>query len=190
MINVRSSSSSRVALVALGGLLSSVAPARAESLKSGLLCGFVTVSDPIGQASTQTGVIFGGPAVVVDKTNPATVHTGHLTCTIQVGSANNTHAGPDRAVASGPDAPLVVGLPPSQLNYSATQDDNVYLCTSITTEEGTWYLGSPDDPTVPCFWSTSNTVGCGLAVSVPIDTGSSRSTVVARVETCRLLDLT
>lgn len=154
--------------------------AHAESAKDGGLCGFTTLTDPTGQANTQTGYVDAGPISIVDDTDPAIVHTGHLTCTIQVGSSNSTHLGTDAASISGPDAPYVADLSPYQLTFSAGPNDAVYLCTSVTTDEGggpwygqTWYYDDLQNPTVDGSWSTDPTTSCRLVVSASADGGKT-----------------
>jgi hypothetical protein len=118
----------------------------------GLTCGMVTATDNPG---SQYGVVVGAAV---------TVPTTHIdvTCTVQVGTVNNTHDKPDTAVAtaSGEGIALVA----NSVTYPAPEDADVYLCTM-------WRFAGTDyffDAAAGVF-STSGTVACELATQLEVD---------------------
>lgn len=118
----------------------------------GLTCGMVTVSDAPG---SQTGIVVGA-AVTVPATNV------DVTCTVQVGTLNDTHDKPDAAslTRSGNGVVVVADL----ISYAAPEDADVYLCTK-------WRMAGVDyfyDAAAKVF-STSGTVECVLATSQELD---------------------
>ncbi len=133
----------------------------------GFLCGFTSVTNPNAEANTQTGEIDGGPLIVTDAAGNPT--GGTLTCTIQVG-ANNLHSSPDAPggkVSAHGDG--VVVIPPSVVSYTAAPEQNVYLCTQFTYDNGRtvyWHADNDDDPTTDTgHWTEDPNKECGLAIS-------------------------
>ena len=86
-----------VALVAGGLNLASVAPAGATPTIQ-RRCSFTSITDPtVENGQTQAGEVNGGP-ITDDSQAGATIT---ITCTIQVGGANATHAGADSVSCAG-----------------------------------------------------------------------------------------
>lgn len=126
----------------------SAAPARAVPASTHR-CGLVSATDVSrGFGETQIGTVAGGP--VGDLADPAATVT--VTCTVQVGAANSTHAGADAAVVTG--AMAAAGA----VSYEMGDDEPVFLCTQATVGVTTWYWDAGGDD-----WSTSPGVGCVTA---------------------------
>ena len=149
---MRSRSGAVLAALVLGSV-AFTPPAYATPV--GRVCAFTSVTDPtVENGQTQMGQVNGGP--VTDDTQAGATIT--LTCTIQVGAANNTHAGTDSVALSntGTGAASVAG----QASYVSPEGQPVYLCTEVTVNGTTYYRDS-----VAATWSSSNTAPCGEAIS-------------------------
>ena len=164
-----------IVAVAVGGLtLPFAAPADATP-SSRRICSFNSISDPTVEPGTQIGQVNGGP--ITDSNLLATMT---LTCTIQVGGANNTHAGVDAASASATGTNVAaacihadhqefwdervcpgvgVTLPPTQISYTSTEGQPVYLCTEVSVNGTVYYY---DDASGS--WSASASATCGEAI--------------------------
>ena len=147
-----------VAVVAGGLNLAFVAPASATP--AGRLCSFTSITDPtVEGGGTQTGQINAGP--ITDDTQVGATIT--VTCTIQVGAANSTHAGADAVALSntGTGAVSLAG----QANYLSPEGQPVYLCTEVTVNGTTYYRDS-----VNATWGTAGSP-CAEAISQEIFPG-------------------
>ena len=172
----------KAALVAIaaGSLnLTFVAPAGATPSDQ-RLCSFASVTDPtVENGQTQTGQINGGP--VTDERLGATIT---LTCTIQVGGANSTHAGTDAVSLSNTGTNLAAACVSSdhspywntgficpgvgvtvagQASYVSPEGQPVYMCTQVTVNGEVYYRDS-----VNATWSASASVTCSEAISQEI----------------------
>ncbi len=119
----------------------------------GLLCGFISTTDPgTEDGSVQTGEMDGGPVF----------GTGTLTCTIQVGA--ELHSGPNAVSVSG-SGTVVTVVPPTVISYNSPPNVAVYLCVSWTDQNGTVYFHEdPADPTNG-HWTADPNKPCSLAIS-------------------------
>ena len=143
-----------IALAGLGSAFAVPAHADVSDPGPGLICQFASVTDPTAEAGTQTGELSGGPLVI--QNDDGTPGSGTLTCRIQVTVSNHTGTGPS---VSG-HGTGVVTAGPSEISYTASATDNVYLCGEFTTDAGvTLYW---DDTSAS--WSVSASVSCGLAI--------------------------
>jgi hypothetical protein len=146
---------------------STVAQATTSDPGPGRLCGFASITDPNTEGGgVQTGVVDGGPLVLVDDTGAP--GSGTLVCTIQVGES--THVGTDQAGASAHGTGVVV-LPPAQISYESPTGVSVYLCTEFIDDDPapgdtdpTLYWNSSNDPTVEGSWSEDPNAACSLAI--------------------------
>ena len=148
-------------LAVVAGSLSLAFVTPAEATPVGRLCSFTSVGDPtVENGQTQMGQINGGP--VTDDTQAGATIT--LTCTIQVGAANSTHAGTDAVSLSGTGtgAASVAG----QASYVSPEGQPVYLCTEVTVNGTVYYRDS-----VNATWSASASAACGEAISQEIFPG-------------------
>lgn len=156
-----------MAVVAGGLSLTAAAPAQAQAPEgpaTGILCGFGSVTDPtIENGEVQTGEIDGGPLVA---TAPGA--TISMTCTIQVGAANSTHAGANSAVAGSSPSVQATAVPPTLVSYLSPEGQPVYMCTEATVNGVTYYYDSVSEPG---GWSLSSSVGCSEAISQEIFPG-------------------
>ena len=132
-----------------------------EITPSGVLCGFTSVTDPtVENGQTQTGEIDGGP--VGDPSKPAATVT--LTCTIQVGAANGTHAGADAVSLSGTGTGVAtVG---GAATYISPEGQPVFMCSQVTVNGTTYYW---DDAAGD--WSFSSSAPCSEAIQQEIFPG-------------------
>ena len=132
-------------------------------------CSFTSITDPtVENGQTQTGEVNGGP--VTDDTQAGASIT--ITCTIQVGGANATHAGADAVACSGNG--IGVAEVACQASYVSPEGQPVYLCTQVTVN-GTnyyWDASAPGvDPNLPGNWSTTGGL-CNEAISQEIFPGA------------------
>src|SRR3712207_61064 len=97
---------------------------KSTAAPSGRGRGFNSVTDPQVEGS-QTGEVNGGPMVIGDN-DPTVIHTGTMTCTIQVNQS--THAGADACSVSSASSSVVV-VAAGTCTYASARGDNVYLCT-------------------------------------------------------------
>ena len=140
-----------VTLVAASLNLTYVARAQVPPVADGFYCGFASEYDPtIEGGQVQTGVINGGPMVA---TAPGASIT--LTCTIQVGGANSTHAGDDSVSRSG-SGTQVATVAPDRISYVSPPGQPVYMCNQVTINGTDYYLDdvnftwAEENPNVPC----------------------------------------
>lgn len=121
----------RLALTLLALVLPLAGPVRATE-PEGMLCGFSSLPEPTQDEGTVLAEVDGGPVAVADLAdlvaNPATVT---LTCTIQVGAENMTHAGADAASVSVSGNTVAV-LPPTLVSYREAPDRSFTICTQVT----------------------------------------------------------
>lgn len=149
-----------VASVAAATLVTALAtPASAAPSPTGSLCGFASADAPV--AGTQNGVLFGGPVVLGDDTNPAVVYSGTLTCTFQAGRLNGSHSDADTCSASSPLATGVATLaaPNVLCSFALASDDYGHVCTQVDIVGGpTLYwasgVGGPGE------WTTDPSANC------------------------------
>ena len=133
------------------------APAHADHGPQGLLCGFVSVTDPGTEGGNiQTGEIDGGPVLVTGD--------GTITCDIQVGQ--ELSSGSNAASVSG-SGNTVVYATPTVVSYESPDDVPVYLCTTVSDATGTYYW---DDLTGD-WVSSASAAHCSLATSASTDDG-------------------
>ena len=133
-----------VAVVAGGLNVAVLAPAQAQV--AGRRCS-VTVKGGVVQLT-------GGPLVAGAVGAPIS-----LKCTLQLGTANSTHAGADAAVAdSGPSVQVAV-VPPTPVSIDVA-DRPAYVCTEATVDGVTYYL----DATFGVGWTTSPAGACDRAI--------------------------
>jgi hypothetical protein len=151
----------------LGVLVSSGVPADAAAPSGpGAVCQFSSTTDPTVEGDVQTGQISGGPLVTVnvDSTNPTASgpQSGTLHCWVQVASDVPTSGPGVSGHGTG-----VVTAGPAQISYTATVDQNVYLCSTWTDDADgvTYYF----DDTTSDFTTTA--VPCGLAISASAPPG-------------------
>ena len=155
----RTTTAALLALVAGGLHLGYVVPAHATPV--GRLCSFWSVTDPtVEGGQTQTGEINAGP--VTDDTQVGATIT--VTCTIQVGAANSTHADTD-AVACASTGTGAVSVA-CQASYVSPEGQPVYLCTEVTVHGTTTYYRD----SVAGTWSSSPSVSCEDAAMQQIHT--------------------
>ena len=147
----RISTAALVAVVA--GCLTIAYMTPAHATPAGRNCSFSSVTDPtVENGETHTGQVNGGP--ITDDTQPFATVT--LTCTIQVGAANSTHAGADAVSCSGTGTGAAEVA--CQASYIAPDGQPVYLCTQTNVNGVIYYHDS-----VAGTWSLSNSVPCGEA---------------------------
>lgn len=132
-----------IATVAGGLNLAALAPADAQVV--GRRCSLTTK----GGITQMTG----GP-LIADAVGAAI----SMRCTLQLGTANSTHADADAAVVNSLPSTQVAAIPPTPVSV-AIDNQKAYVCTQATVGTTTYYL---DD--VAGTWSTSNTVACGSAI--------------------------
>jgi hypothetical protein len=107
-----------------------IAQAPGSSVANGRRCTFNSITDPNGEAETQVGQINAGPLAAAD-----TGASIQITCTIQVGGANATHAGADADSVTSTVGTQVASIPPTEddqpptINYVAPENVPVFLCT-------------------------------------------------------------
>ena len=134
-------------------------PAHAAPRPTGTLCGILT-SDA-ETPGVQSGVLFGGPVVLRDDTNPAVVYSGTLTCTYQHGFFNDTHADANTCSATSPTATgITTAVAPTPCTFPGTGGavDSGYVCAQVNISSGPtlyWAHGSPLGT-----WSTSAASPC------------------------------
>jgi hypothetical protein len=151
---------SLVVLLVAGGLGAVTPPVHANHVLVGTTCGFWSVTNLVVEADTQSGFMTGAANATV---TPATVT---VTCTIQVGSANSTHAGADSATSqeSGSQAASVSSPIPG---YTWSSPLPVYVCTqwdvTLTSGSTTYYYDAAN-----LGFSTSSAVGCETGNSLTI----------------------
>ena len=155
---IRKISKTALLVIAAGSLHAGfVAPSIAQEplpVADGFYCGFASEYDPtIEGGQVQTGVINGGPMVA---TTPGASIT--LTCTIQVGGANSTHAGDDSVSRSGSGTQVAV-VAPDRISYSSPPGQPVYMCNQVTINGTTYYWHDTD-----FVWSLTNDAPCGEAI--------------------------
>lgn len=111
-----------------------VAPAHAAASPwaSGTTCGFATTD--AATKGFQTGVIFGGPLVLRDTTQPAVVYSGTMTCTVHYGVFNYTHASGGVACSASSAVATVVTVAANLCQFPTTAPfwpDEAYICTQV-----------------------------------------------------------
>lgn len=153
-----------VVAVALGltaPLVQGTAHAAVVVLDPERVCSFGTLGDPTAEPGGLTGGVEAGPVTLVDTADPATLHSGSLTCSVQVNTS--THAALDTVSVTGQTMTGVVLLPMTAISYSSDPGDNVYLCTQLQVD------GDP-----PLYWDATNAewstwsgVDCTLALVTP-----------------------
>ena len=134
----------------------------------GRLCSFSSVSDPtIEDGQTQTGQINGGPVVAADLTGPSVDPTASvsLTCTIQVGASNATHAGADSASGTSSGRGFAI-LEPRPVSYLSPEGQPVYICTEMSVNGNTRYWDGGAGA-----WSSSEAAACPEAIAQEIFPG-------------------
>ena len=155
-----------VVLAAASLNLGDALPASATPI--GRLCSFLSITDlTVEGGQRQTGQTNGGP--VTDDTSVGATIT--LTCTIQVGAANNTHAGADAVALSntGTGAALLAG----QMSYVSPEGQPVYLCTQVSVNGTTYYWDASATgvhPNLPGNWSSTGGL-CNEAIRQEIFPG-------------------
>jgi hypothetical protein len=149
-----------IALAGLGSAFATVPAHAAAPSGPGAVCQFSSTTDPTVEGDVQTGQISGGPLVTVnvDSTNPTASgpQSGTLHCWVQVASDVPTSGPGVSGHGTG-----VVTAGPAQITYTATVDQNVYLCSTWTDDADgvTYYFND----TTSDFSATVSP--CGLAVS-------------------------
>ena len=118
-------------------------------------CQFTGTEDPTAETGTVTGVLSGGPLILVNDDNSG-VGSGTLTCRLQVNEPTHTGTGP---AVSG-HGTGVVSAGPSEASFTASETDNVYLCMEFT-DDSTGVTYYWDDSTGT--WTTDPDGPCGLA---------------------------
>ena len=149
----------------------------------GQLCGFTSLTDPLGEGA-QTGEVDGGPLFLSDDTDLLASYSGRLVCTIQVDAP--THAGADACSVTG----AVLGNPvfaAGTCTYSYGTGSNVYLCTQVDIDGGpTLYFDDSNDPLTDGSWSTDPwSARCMLATS--FSTGDGPAAEEADAVVCPVL---
>ena len=142
------------ALVAGAVNLTPIAPAHA-SPGEGRDCDLQSAVDPtVENGGTHWGTLSGGPFAA---TTPGSTVT--LTCTVQVGAVNSTHAGSDSTSLSSTStqAAAVSG----QVSYVLPEDQPQYVCTEVRVDGTTWYRDA-----VAETWSTDSGVPCRETASL------------------------
>jgi hypothetical protein len=110
-------------------------PAAAAPAPVGNPCTYA--STDAGSPGTQNGVLFGGPLVLTDDTNPAVVYSGTLTCTAQYGIFNSQHSdGGHVCATSGPTTGVVVVAEPVLCSFPAPGygpgwPEEMYVCAQL-----------------------------------------------------------
>ena len=147
-----------------GVSLSVPAPAAwATHVATGQTCALTSALNILVEPDVQSGHVIGGTAT-------ATVvgTTIAIRCTVQVGAAGATHAGPDAVTVSSTPGQTTT-LPPTAVSYNATFPGPVFLCTEWTVSDPfgttTYYY----DASVPAF-STSASDPC-VAATGPVGPG-------------------
>ena len=155
----------RIRLAALAlCTLAAVVPAAADAGPPtpgpfGSTCGLSASPNPSGEANVYTGAIYGGPLADPNA-------SGTFTCSVQVG-ANDRHAEADSVSISSSSSAGATFAGPSIVSYTATSDQNVYLCTSFAYAGGsTVYWHGDNTGTGAGHWSTDVNSECKLAISV------------------------
>ena len=97
-----------------------------------------------------TAVVTAGPLTIADEDDPAAVHTGTVTCSIQ---ETPVHTDPDLTSATSLATAGVVALPPTVL--TATVGWDWFYCTQIDVDGTTLYWHSPADRNVEGWWTTN-----------------------------------
>jgi hypothetical protein len=177
----------RITLVALalGGLnLVPLAPAEAQSpvpspVANGRRCTFSSVTDPDGEPESQVGQINAGPLAAASP--GASIQ---ITCTIQVGGADSTHAGADTAVVTSTVSLQVASIPPTEddnpptISYVSPENTPVFLCTEAIINGVSWYWDAtpkpmtiPPNPQDQMGWTDTNTALCNEAIQQEIFPG-------------------
>ena len=124
-------------------------------------CSFSAATDPtVENDATYAGLMEGGP--IADETQPGATIT--LTCTIQVGSANSTHAGANSVSCAGTGTGVAEVA--CQASYVAPEGHPVYLCAEKTVNGTTYYWDAANGA-----WSSSSGVICGEAIGQEIQPG-------------------
>lgn len=145
------------------------APADAQT---GLLCRLTSLTEP-ASGGVQIGELDGGPMLAADIDNPGE-ETARIAirCTIQVGAAGQTHAGPDAATAVSASTPGVAVLTPTPISYVVAGDEPVWLCTQVIVNDTTVrYFNEPAPGDPGREWSTSD-----ASVCTPVRTACVRYT--------------
>jgi hypothetical protein len=185
-----------VAAVALVGSTLSPAHAADHASATGLSCGFTSSDDPtgaVGLPGQQIGEVHGGPIAVAalgdidDSSTPPNVtppstnsirSSGSILCEIKVGG---TGVYTDRNAVPPPYdwGSTVVYLPPTEINFFAASNDNVWFCTTwvLTSGDGTTDVLYLDD-TTGNFVTDPATAHCALAIDQETSFGSQRGLTV------------
>lgn len=141
-------------LFVAGSLWSPAGPAHATHEAIGFTCGLSSSADPVLEAGTYTGFLF----AQVMATPPMT--TVSITCTVQVGASNSTHAGADAASLTGTGM-QTASVPAIPISYVWEFPQPVYVCTAWTVGATTYYFDGVN-------FSASSSVGCVAATTVPV----------------------
>ncbi|MDQ1711811.1 MAG: endoglucanase [Frankiaceae bacterium] len=147
--------------VPLGPAASAVAPAArttyaVEGPARGPLCALDALA-PSTDGGTAT--ITAGPIALVDDADPAAEHTGHVTCTVQLGGDRHNDA--DTFAVTGPDTARVIGL---TARASFTTAPDVRLCTEVVIDGATLYWDDDGTETgLDSHWSAGADARCGPA---------------------------
>lgn len=132
-----------------------VSAAHAQPSPQGQTCSLSATNDTQVEGS-YTGTASGGPVFLGDDADPAAGYTGHLLCTVQIGT-NDTHAEHNAAVMSGPPGTRVI-FASGTVTFEAGEDEDVYVCTEarIDGEQPRYY----DD--LSGTWTTDAGASCAL----------------------------
>lgn len=141
--------------------------AHATHVAVGETCGFSSLTDPLAP-NVQVGSTYSGSVTATGLGAPVVV-----TCTVQVGAVNLTHAGPDAAVAVAAGT-QTAALPPTLISYLWPVGVRVFFCTEWTVAGTSYYYDAPAG-----VFSTSNTAQCASAVMQQVGLATwSHSSVV------------
>jgi hypothetical protein len=145
----------------------------------GRRCTFSSVSDPAGEEEAFVGQINAGPLAAT-----AAGAGIQITCTIQVGGANSTHAGEDADSVTSTAGTQVASIPPTDddlppvVNYVAPENTPVFLCTEAIINGQSWFWdatiaeeGPVDQLDTATGWTTSSGALCNEAIRQEIFPG-------------------
>jgi hypothetical protein len=93
---------------------------------TGPLCSMAATTDVTREAGWQTGVITAGPLAITGYPNAVT----DVFCTVQINNSHHPYYGGGVFQASASGQGTVV-LPPTPVNFPATEADSISLCTEI-----------------------------------------------------------
>jgi hypothetical protein len=196
-------SMTRVAvLAAVAGSLSVVTQASATppppGPAEGRRCSFSSVTEPAGEPEAQVGQINAGPLAAT-----AAGASIQITCTIQVGALNSTHAGADADSVTSTVGTQVASIPgteddqPPTISYISPENVPVFLCTEAIINGTSHYWdatvaeeGPVDQLDTATGWTTNPGALCNEAISQEIFPGPAEPVVLLLDELvfCPLLD--